>query len=133
MSIPNQTAIASSKIFTSRSPGGTPPPASQAGNGDNNKTLNVPVASTGQPFTPAVTSFAQTSVPGTQEVGEYVSSSADIFIRLGYIAAIVSVDSPTAGVSPTPLPSVLKFSGPQPSDGQQPAVDSPFTGSGWSD
>lgn len=123
--IPNQTGLDTTYIFTAAAPGGTPGPASAPASSLLVAVPNQASAAGGdaQQVAAATETLASAgiTVPVEQILGE--SQEAGLF-------ASIEASAPTAGVPPTPAPTVKEFTGTA-SDGNQPSVSTPFTGTGW--
>ena len=119
--MPNQTGLATPYIFTAVAPGGTPGPASAPS--ASLKVYTLGQASTGVVGSATTESIgdAGITVPVNQVVGE---------IQEAGVFGTITASAPTAGVPPTPAPTV-KSATSAASTGQQPAVSSPFTDGSW--
>lgn len=137
--VPNQEGLSTTYIFTATFPGGTPNPASEAGSA-------VKVFTPGQASSPGgdaqqaggtteTLAAAGITVPVEQIVGELHDATDQANGSVNYTPlplATISAGSPTVGQEPSPAPTVKEFATAENSDGQQPSVTTPFTGTGWS-
>ena len=126
--VPNQSGLSTQYIYTGVA-SGTPGPASSQGAG-NIKVLTPGQASTGQQTAPSTETIAAAgiTIPVQQLLGDLHEGEAQAQTLAIY--AEVSAGAPTAGQAPTPAPTV-KVASSAASTGQQPAVTTPFTQSGW--
>ena len=128
--VPNQTGLATPYIFTAVAPGGTPPPASEPGSAL--KVFTPGQASTGVvgSATTETLGAAGITIPVDQLVGELHDGADEANGTVADPLGTITASAPTAGVPPTPAPTLKEFSGAA-STGQQPAVTTPFTDTGW--
>lgn len=127
--IPNQDGIATTYIYTGVAAVGAPGPASSQGAGTI-KAYSLPAASNSNTNVPPVTTTIP-NVPVMQILGESheLEPMAGGIVTPG-IFADITASAPTAGQAPTPAPTV-KVASAAAATGQQPAVTTPFTQSGW--
>lgn len=137
MSVPNQNMLIAFRVFSSVAPGGTPPPASEAGNAV--VVYNTPAASVSGPSLPDTTSILDDATfdderASTGYLGEFVPPDNPDAFFLTPPGGIFGGggNTPTEGQPPTPASAEFIPSG-EGSTGQQPAVDVPFTDPSWVD
>ena len=137
--IPNQEGLSTTYIYTAVAPGGTPGPASTPGS-------SLVVFTPGQASAPGgdrqqVAGTTETliaagiTIPVAQTVSELHTVLNEANGSLDYDPTpygTVSAGAPTAGQEPSPMPTLYHFNTAEPSNGQQPAVSTPFTNAGWS-
>ena len=129
--IPNQDGLSTQYIYTVAKPSGSPGPASQPST--SIKVFTLGQASTGQQGSATTETLASAgiTVPVQQLLGEsHEAEAGDVSDVAPAIYADISAGAPTAGLAPTPAPTVKIASGAA-STGNQPGQTTPFTSSQW--